>query len=227
MRLSIFILKIFRIEQRTMYFSVYLINVGNGTFLIRTMTFSKYCWNSDHGGHLHLPHPRRQGRVPDLLLGHVTAQLHAPELDHPHKCCQGVTSSQRGGHCDIPALENNIIVSGTTADIYLVGKITSKYGKNSIDVLASPEVQYWGWKPSCWTNAIWALVDTLTTASWSRSCNQTNSDAVILGSSSCGSNSRVCVVCTLFLLSNCQQNRRIFADDILDWWHSVKLGFTV
>ena len=108
MRLSIFILKIFRIEQRTMYFSVYLINVGNGTFLIRTMAFSKYCWNSDHGGHLHLPHPRRQGRVPDLLLGHVTAQLHAPELDHPHKCCQGVTSSQRGGHCDIPALENNI-----------------------------------------------------------------------------------------------------------------------
>ena len=41
-----------------------------------------------------------------------------------------------------------------------------------MEVLASPRPQCSGWKPSGWTKAIWALVDTFTTALWSRSWAQ-------------------------------------------------------
>ena len=96
MRLSIFILEIF---------PPYLVDVGNRPLLVWTMTLSKYRGDRDQGRDLHLLHPGGQGGVPDLLLGHVAAQLHAPELDHADKCGEGVTSGQRGGYRDVTTLE--------------------------------------------------------------------------------------------------------------------------
>lgn len=46
--------------------------------------------------------------------------------------------------------------------------LTSKYGKYSVLVLASSPLTTVGWNPSGWTKAIWAEVETFTTASSKR-----------------------------------------------------------
>ena len=131
----------------------------------------------------------------NLHLRHITPELHAPELDHPDQGGQGIAASQRGGHRYVATLPvtsfiiqfhnswlsqkygaKSVLTFNIRTEIdsapshWLISFLflTSKYGKYSVLVLAASPLTTVGWNPSGCTKAIWAEVETLTTASSKR-----------------------------------------------------------